>query len=97
MPKFEWDEHKNRKNQKKHGISFEDATSIFEDKYRIQKIAKRNEERRYMTIGKIFKVIILVVYTVRTGALRIISARYTRRDERNDYLNNKLKSKGDEK
>ena len=36
MPKFEWDNNKNRSNQKKHGISFEDASDIFNDNDRIQ-------------------------------------------------------------
>lgn len=32
---FEWDEEKNTKNKKKHGISFEEAQTVFEDEYAI--------------------------------------------------------------
>jgi uncharacterized DUF497 family protein len=33
--KFEWDENKNKRNRNKHGISFDEAKKVFNDKYRI--------------------------------------------------------------
>ena len=33
--KFEWDENKNQANQKKHGVSFEEAASVFDDLFHI--------------------------------------------------------------
>ncbi|MBX2927520.1 MAG: BrnT family toxin [Saprospiraceae bacterium] len=33
---FEWDENKNKSNQLKHGISFEEATQIFDDEKRVE-------------------------------------------------------------
>jgi uncharacterized DUF497 family protein len=41
---FEWDENKNRENIKKHGISFEEATTIFESNFSFKKksLIKRN-------------------------------------------------------
>ncbi|MDW5458261.1 BrnT family toxin, partial [Acinetobacter baumannii] len=51
---FEWDEAKNRKNQKKHDISFETASLVFEDPLRIS-IQDRhtNGEERWQTIGRV--------------------------------------------
>jgi uncharacterized DUF497 family protein len=59
---FEWDEAKNRKNQKKHDISFETASLIFEDPLRIS-IQDRhtNGEERWQTIGKVKGVLMLLV------------------------------------
>jgi len=96
MALFEWDERKNKTNKAKHGISFEDASKVFDDPDRIQYINTRENERRFITVGKVIKFIIAVVYTVRTGLLRIISARQARKSEINDYLENKLKKQDDE-
>lgn len=96
MNKFEWDENKNKKNKLKHKISFEDATKVFDDDKRLQYAVDRNEERRYITIGKALKVIITVVYTIRNFAFRLISARPARKDERERYLTNSLIKQDDE-
>lgn len=96
MPIFEWDDKKNEANQKKHGISFEDAKEVFNDRNRIQYITNRGNERRYVTVGKVIKFIVAVVYTVRSGLLRIISARQARKREIHHYLENKLKKQDDE-
>jgi uncharacterized protein len=96
MALFEWDEKKNKTNKEKHGISFEDASKVFDDPDRIQYINTRGTERRFITIGKVIKFIVAVVYTVRSGLLRIISARQARKSEINDYLENKLKKQDDE-
>lgn len=98
MPKFEWDNNKNRSNQKKHGISFEDVSDIFNDNDRIQYQETRDGEKRYKIIGKAFEAIITVIYTMRDLIVRIISARRSNKDERKAYLTNKLskKAKDDE-
>lgn len=96
MAIFEWDQKKNKANEEKHGLSFEDATKIFDDPDRIQYISTRGNERRFLAVGRVIKFIVAVVYTVRSGMLRIISARQARKNEINDYLGNKLKKKGDE-
>lgn len=90
MPKFEWDDNKNASNQKKHGISFEDATDIFNDRDRIQYIKTRDGERRYKAVGKAFEAIITVIYTVRNLIIRVISARRSSKEERKAYISNKL-------
>ena len=86
---FEWDEEKNRANVKKHGIDFETAAHVFKDKNRIEyyDIEHSAFEDRYITIGEIDEVliVILVVYTERSDAIRIISARKATKQERRAY------------
>ena len=78
MAIFEWDQKKNKANEEKHGLSFEDATKIFDDPDRIQYISTRGNERRFLAVGRVIKYIVAVVYTVRSGMLRIISGRQER-------------------
>ena len=96
MPEFEWDETKNRSNQEKHKISFEDAVDVFNDQDRINYKSDRDGEKRFKTIGKAYQAIIVVIYTTRKLIVRIISARRARKEERREYLTNKLKNQGDE-
>ena len=83
---FEWDENKNKSNQKKHGIDFNDAKEVFSDTDRTNSEDNRQDygEKRWTTIGKMYKAIIVVVYTVRK-ATRIISARMANKKERLRY------------
>ena len=90
MREFEWDDNKNRSNKKKHGVTFEQGSGVFDDEHRQQRINVRDGERRYLTIGKVFKVILTVVYTMRDLTFRLISVRRAHRDERNNYLRNRL-------
>ncbi len=87
--KFEWDENKNKSNLNKHGVDFNDAKKVFEDENRTNSEDKRKDygENRWITIGKMYKAIILVVYTIR-DATRIISARMANKKERNSYNDN---------
>jgi uncharacterized DUF497 family protein len=91
--KFEWDEPKNKKNLEKHKISFEDSSDVFNDPNRIIYSQVRNNEKRYLTVGKAWGAIISVVYTVRKVAVRIISARISNKKERRTYLTKKLSKK----
>ncbi len=93
MLHFEWDENKNKLNQQKHNITFEDATDIFNDENRLEYSSDRKEEARNFTIGKAFMAIISVIYTTRNLVIRIISARRASQDERRIYLSHKLKNK----
>ena len=73
---FEWDDEKSRINFQKHGVTFKTAAKVFGDENRIEEIDflhSITEERRRI-IGKVGKVL-FVVYTERTPAKRIISAR----------------------
>ena len=96
MPSFEWDDNKNKSNQQKHKIAFEDATDVFNDQDRLEYRSEKHGETRYLTIGMAFQAIISVIYTTRDLLIRIISARRASQDERRAYLSNKLKDKADD-
>ena len=70
----------------KHAIDFKDAKEVFNDPDPINSEDKRKDygEKRWITIGKMFKAIIVVVYTSR-DATRLISARYANKKERISY------------
>ncbi|MBQ4466599.1 MAG: BrnT family toxin [Firmicutes bacterium] len=86
---FEWDEDKNKSNLTKHGIDFETAAFVFNDDNRLEYFDFDHsvEEERFITIGAIndVTIVVVVVYTVRTSAIRIISARKATKQERNYY------------
>jgi uncharacterized DUF497 family protein len=84
---FEWDENKNKSNQEKHVIDFNDAKDVFKDES--SKVSpdfrKDYGESRWKIIGKIYGSIISVIYTMRDKAVRIISARKASKKERDEY------------
>ena len=73
---FEWDKHKAKKNKKKHGISFQHASKVFEDKNLVEKQDTRHDygEDRFITVGSIDRNLITVINTPRNENIRIISA-----------------------
>ena len=81
-----WDSDKNASNIQKHGISFEIASRVFEDPYRVElyDYEHSDDEERYISIGMVRKVI-FVVYTYREENIRIISARFATEKEREIY------------
>ena len=87
--KFEWDENKNRKNIRKHGIDFNDAKEVFKDEKRVSFEDDRKDygETRWSTIGAILGFVVFVVYTIRDTAIRIISARKANKREKDKYFN----------
>jgi len=85
MKYFEWDKNKRKINLKKHGVDFIDAVEIFSDIDRIEFKVLREGEERAATIGKMRDIVIFLVYTVRQGKRRIISARRASKNEREAY------------
>ena len=79
---FEWDEAKRLRNLEKHGIDFWIVTRVFDGKPIVEVPARFNEEARMLTIAKVDDVFVTVVWTWRGTTRRIISARRSRRDER---------------
>ena len=78
--RFEWDEAKNRQNVRKHGISFEEAQTVFLDDHAIRFYDPDHseEEDRFIMLGISFKLRVLVVchcYKESNSVIRIISAR----------------------
>ena len=86
--KFEWDIKKEKINIEKHGISFKTASLVFNDENRIEYYDQLHsaDEDRFITIGLVGKVIV-VVYTERLSKYRIISARPATKEERRRYYN----------
>ena len=85
--KFAWDPEKDRKNQAKHGLSFEEASSVFGDPLAFTAVDPRHfEEFRYVTMGFTTRgMLIAVVHTEQSDTIRIISARQATARERNAY------------
>jgi uncharacterized protein len=83
---FEWDDNKRRANVIKHGIDFGDAKDVFYDPAAYTFLSPRIVgERRYVTVGLMRGVLVAVIFTRRDQAVRIISARPARRNERQLY------------
>ena len=86
---IEWDNNKAASNLIKHKIDFEDAKNIFLDPNRIEREDKRDyDEIRIQVIGMVNQVILFVVYTIRNGRHRIISARRANKNEQRQYYQN---------
>lgn len=82
---FEWDRVKAQRNRRKHGVSFEEAVSVFHDPLSatFDDLDHSAGERRFITVGDSSRGRLLVVsHTERGGALRIISARLATTHER---------------
>jgi len=84
--KFEWDEAKRRSNYKKHVLNFRDAEKIFE-KPVVTAADNRQEygEERYISLGMIEDVVVVVVHTTRRESTRITSLRKAKLKERQAY------------
>jgi uncharacterized DUF497 family protein len=83
---FEWDQDKSSANLIKHGIDFADASEIFYGPV-IVIGSNRNDEERWIAIGKSHNRIVSVIFTRRNNLIRIISARHPRRNEERAYRN----------
>lgn len=90
--RFEWDERKNRANQRKHGVSFEEATEVFGDPLHLSWLDERFSvfEERWVTVGQIRTGLTLTVANLfiderGEGIVRLISARRATHRERQEY------------
>ena len=92
---FEWDKQKASSNLKKHGVTFEDAKTVFNDPYACIFYDEwhSTQEEREIIIGYDFKNrLLLVCFTQRNQNIRIISSRLATKKERKNYeQNNKFK------
>lgn len=85
---FEWDEAKAAVNLAKHGVSFEEAKTVFDDRLYVDFYDPKHSlnEHRYIIIGQSSQRRVLIVsYTERHDTIRIINARELTRGERRDY------------
>ena len=92
--RFEWDRRKAAANLARHGVSFEEALTVFADPLaRIFDDEDHSiDEHREIIIGHSIRERLLVVcFTQRGDAVRIISARRVTENERKDYEENVTK------
>ncbi len=87
---FEWDEAKNKTNTQKHGVSFEEAQTVFYDENAllIDDPDHSGEEERFVLFGISMSLRLLVVchcYRQSETVIRIISARKATRSESKQY------------
>ena len=87
---FKWDERKNRWNKDKHGIDFETAMKLWNDKNRIEIQTLFSIENRSILIRKIEKKLWSAIFSLRGDAIRIISVRRARKKEAKFYEQKKL-------
>ena len=88
--KFEWDKQKNRINEAKHGIDFETATHLWNDKSRVEIHTKFPDENRNIIIGKLEEKLWAAIFTLRRDTIRIISVRRARKKEASLYEEEKI-------
>lgn len=91
---FEWDNKKDRVNAKKHGVSFDEARTVFFDEQAIQFYDPEHsdEEDRFILLGTSFKLKTLVVchcFREEETKIRIISARKADTEEEQVYWSNR--------
>jgi len=87
---FEWDDKKSKINIKKHGITFEEAVSVFYDDKAIEFYDEEHSEweDRFLMLGLSDKLNLLLVchcYREPKGRIRIISARKATKNESKHY------------
>lgn len=92
---FEWDEHKNAINRQKHGVSFEEAETVFYDENAllISDPEHSLDEERFILMGFSFRARLLIVCHCYRGAdqiIRIISARKATLQESRQYSNQEV-------
>lgn len=85
---FEWDERKAKSNHAKHGVSFEEAATVFGDplSLTIPDSVHSQVEARSIVLGQTHqRKLLVVVHTERGDNIRIISVRRASRRERKSY------------
>jgi uncharacterized protein len=88
--RFDWDPKKDAANQRKHGVSFDEATTVFSDEHAllIDDPDHSEDEERFILLGLSSALRTLVVchcYREADSVIRLISARKATRTEREEY------------
>ncbi len=85
---FQWNKSKAKDNYVKHGVTFELATSVFNDPFAVEFLDDRQDynEERFVIIGAAERQVLFVAYTERKEVIRIISARRATKHEQEIYL-----------
>ena len=88
--RFEWDKRKSRENKRKHGISFDEAQTVFLDENAIRYYDPDHsqDEDRFIMLGMSFNLRVLIVchcYRSEDMIIRIVSARKATKNEASAY------------
>ena len=78
---FEFDPKKSENNKKKHGIGFDETQALWNDLDLMEIPVKTSDEPRFLVIGKISEKHWSGIITYRSGKIRIISVRRSRKEE----------------
>ena len=80
---FEYDEAKSKANKEKHGIDFEEAQALWQNKqHAVFDSVYVNAELRHLLVGHINDIFYVAVFTMREDNIRIISVRRCRKNEK---------------
>ena len=93
---FEWDSVKARKNIRTHGVSFDEASSVFKDTLSVtiyDPLHSEDEDRQILIGSSHQNRVLVIVHTERGDKIRIISARKATKQERNQYEENAKRSR----
>lgn len=82
---FEFDPKKSAGNKEKHGIDFDEAQVLWDDPDLMEIPVKTSDEPRFLVIGKILEKHWSGIVTYRSGKIRIISVRRSRKEEVDIY------------
>jgi uncharacterized DUF497 family protein len=89
IPNFEWDLDKARENARKHGVTFEEAATVFGDGEAMieDDVGHSNREDRFIIVGMSARErVLLTVYTIRRAdTVRIVTSRHAVKHERQAY------------
>ena len=84
---YEWDERKRRANVRKHGIDFIDVPEVFDDNVVIFPDERFDYgEPRFIALGILKSLVVVVAFTERSENIRIISARKATKNEQIYYF-----------
>ena len=88
--RFEWDTIKEKANRRKHGISFDEAQTVFFDEHAIQFFDPdhSDDEDRFIMLGMSFKLRVIVVchcFRESETVVRLFSARRAEKSEEREY------------
>lgn len=82
---FSWDSTKSASNLQKHGISFKDATALWDQEFEPAKLNVNDGEQVFLQAGYINGAVWGAMYIIRNSKIRILSARRLNERERNAY------------
>ncbi len=86
---FEWDENKAASNFKKHGLDFSDAYRVFEeDTFTFEDSRLDYGEQRFVTLGVLNGVAVVLIHTENIDVIRVISFRKAVKNEQDLYFKN---------